>query len=209
MTDAVRDAIEAADTDALRVLVAAEPALAVADLRSGPGGKNVFPPLHLVCDVVFRGRATEEQALAMADVLLEAGVDPDQSYTKSGDTYLIAAASLGAESVGLRLVEVGADVKRRGLFSATALHWALLMGLAGLTLALVEAGAELELHDAHYDCTPLQWALHGWSHGTSGRRDGIPAAVRVLVGQGARAPADALDQLSTEGDAVMRQALSR
>ena len=59
-----------------------------------------MPPLHFVCDAVFRRLVTQEQALAMANVLLEAGVDADRVYAESGDTFLIAAASLGAERVG-------------------------------------------------------------------------------------------------------------
>lgn len=114
MTDAVRLAIEAADADALETLVSADPARADAEVRFGDGGKNVVPPLHYVCDAVFRRLATQDEALALAQVLLDAGVDPERSYAKSGDTFLIAAASLGAESVGERLVELGVDVTPRG-----------------------------------------------------------------------------------------------
>lgn len=85
-------------------------------------------PLHYVCDLVFRGLVGQEQALELADVLLAAGVDVDLAYARSADTFLIAAASLGAEDVASRLVERGADVTRRGLFGAPALHWAALMG---------------------------------------------------------------------------------
>jgi hypothetical protein len=208
MTDEIRIAIEAADVAALKSRVSADPALAEADVRWGPDDKNVVPPLHFVCDAVFRGLATQDQALAMAEVLLDAGVDPERSYAKSGDTFLIAAASLGAERVGQRLVELGVDVRRRGLFGATALHWAAIMGLDRLSRALVEAGAELELADSRYDCTPLQWALHGWQHGTSGDRDGIPRVVRVLVHHGAEVPTRALDSLDDPADRPMREALS-
>jgi hypothetical protein len=160
-----------------------------------------------VCEVVFRGLVDQQQALALADVLLAAGVDVDQDYARSGDSFLIAAASLGAEDVGLRLVERGADVTRRGLFGATALHWAALMGLERLTPALVAAGAALELADARHDCTPLQWGLYAWGEGAAVRREGIPAAVRALVERGARVPAGALEGLAAPGDAPLRAAL--
>ena len=208
MTDAIRIAIEAADVDGLRAQVVRDPALADADVTWGEGGKNVVPPLHFVCDAVFRGLATQDQALAMADVLLNAGVDPERPYAKSGDSFLIAAASLGAESVGLRLVEDGVDITRRGLFGATALHWAAMMGLDRLSRALVECGAELELVDTRYDCTPLQWALHGWQQGTGGQRDRIPRVVSLLVSRGARVPEDVLDSLTDGSDEEVRQALS-
>ncbi|MEM7306579.1 MAG: hypothetical protein AAF682_07910 [Planctomycetota bacterium] len=208
MTEAIRASIESADADALRSLVEADPRLADADVAWGEGGKNVVPPLHFVCDAVFRGLADQEQALAMADVLLAAGVDPARAYAKSGDTFLIAAASLGAQSVGLRLVARGVDVGARGLFGATALHWSAIMGLDRLAGALLAAGAELELLDEQYDCTPLQWALHGWSEGTNGDRDGIPRVARVLVGAGARVPAGAVDGLTGAADAALRDALA-
>jgi len=204
---AIRSAIEAADADALETLVAAEPALADADIRFGENDKNVVPPLHYVCDVVFRKLVTQEQGLALADVLLEAGVDPERAYAKSGDTFLIAAASLGAERVGERLVDRGADVTPRGLFGATALHWSAIMGLDGLARELIRAGAELELADDEYDCTPLQWALHGWTAGTNGRREGLPLVAGVLVEAGARVPQDAAAELAKESDGPMRAAL--
>lgn len=208
MTDSIRIAIEAADVDALRRLVAGDRALADADVVWGDGGKNAVPPLHFVCDAVFRKLATQEQALAMANVLLEAGVDPERAYAKSGDTFLIAAASLGAEDVGLRLVDLGVSVNGRGLFNATALHWTAIMGLDRLALALANIGADLEAVDTQYHCTPLQWALHGWSNGTSGNCDRIPQVVAVLVEHGARIPQDALESLENDADAPMRAALS-
>lgn len=208
MASEIRDAIEAADATALRALLAAEPRLADADVRFGENDKHAVPPLHYVCDVVFRGLATQEQALAMADVLLEAGVDPARSYAKSGDTFLIAAASLGAEGVGLRLVERGVAVTPRGLFGAVALHWAALMGLERLARALLDAGAELEPVDSRYDRTPLQWALHAWNEGTSGRREGLPPVASLFVERGARVPASALAALTKDSDAPMRAALS-
>ena len=205
----MRDAIDTADVDTLSALVAADPALADADIAFGPNGKNVVPPLHYVCDVVFRRLVTGEQALAMANVLLDAGVDPDRAYAKSGDTFLIAAASLGAELVGLRLVEAGADVTRRGLFGATALHWCAIMGLERLGAALAaHSGAELELRDTQYDCTPLEWALHGWIEGTNGYKEGIPGTTRALVERGAVVPPRALENLAAEADVPMRQALA-
>jgi hypothetical protein len=208
MTDAIRTAIEAGDVEGLRALVAADASLAVADVTWGEDKKIVLPPLHLVCDAVFRGLLTQERALALTNVLLGSGVDPEQAYAKSGDTYLIAAASLGAESVGLRLVEAGADVTKRGLFGATALHWAAYCGLEHLTRALVKAGGALELVDERYDCTPLQWVLHGWTTGSGGGRDGLARAARALVELGARVPASELERLGKDTDAPLREALS-
>jgi len=207
MTEVIRQSIEAADAEALRRHVSSSPSLADEDVSWGDGGKNVVPPLHFVCDAVFRGLATQDQALAMADVLLDAGVSPDRVYARSGDTFLIAAASLGAEKVGQRLVQRGADVTRRGLFGATALHWAAIMGLDHLSDALLEAGAEFEVRDSQYNCTPVEWALHGWTEGTKGSRDRIPRVARLLVERGARVPTNAAERLAKDADREMRRAL--
>ena len=87
MNEPVRKAIEAADVEALRTLVELDPDRADADVTCGPDDQDRVPPLHFVCDVVFRKLATDEQGLALADALLEAGVDPDRAYAKSGDTF--------------------------------------------------------------------------------------------------------------------------
>ena len=206
--DAVRLAIEAADAASLRELIRADPARADADVHWGEGGKNVVPPLHYVCDAVFRGQATQAQALELANVLLEAGVDPERAYAKSGDTFLISAASLGAQSVALRLVELGVDVGKRGLFGATALHWAANLGLDRLALALLERGADLELGDAHYGGSPLQWALHGWTDRADGDREGLLRVVRLLVERGAQVSTDPTTVRARESDERMRDALA-
>ena len=200
MTGTIRKAIESSDSTALHALVTSDPQLADADVVFGEDGKNRVPPLHYVCDVVFRKLATQDEGLAMANVLLEAGVDVDRHYAKSGDTFLIAAASLGAERVGLRLVELGADVTRRGLFGATALHWAAFMGLDELAAPLVEARSEIELRDTRYDRTPLQWALYGWTDGPIGRRAGIPSVLRTLVQRGAQVAPDVIDRFVSAAD---------
>ena len=204
MTDALRTAIHTGDADALEALVAAHPDLVHADVDFGDGSGNSAPPLHLVCDAVFRELVSDEQAVALADVLLDAGVDLEHAFAKSGDSYLISAASLGVEGVGARLVERGADVSRRGLFRATALHWSAFMGLDHLASLLIEAGSELELRDERYECTPLEWALYAWSSGTNGRREGIPRVAAVLVKAGARVPAEALEGEDDAMRAVLR-----
>jgi ankyrin repeat protein len=183
MTDqSARDAIESGSLEQLRALLDADPSLARRNIEWGPNNKNVVPPLHYCCDVVFRKLATQEQAASMADALIEAGADIHESYAKSGDTFLISAASLGAELIGLRLVELGADVHAQGLFGATALHWSAFMGLPRLVAALVEAGAPTDLPDKNYGSTPLGWAQHAWAEGCNGYHDQVPACAMRLGG---------------------------
>lgn len=178
----VRDQIEEGNAEGLRKLFDADPELARENIEWGPNNKNVVPPLHYCCDMVFQKRCSQEQALALADVLIECGADIHESYAKSGDTFLISAASLGAELIGLRLVELGADVHARGLFGATALHWSAFMGLPRLAAALIEAGAPTDLADANYGSTPLGWAQHAWKEGSNGYKEHIPACAKLLGG---------------------------
>ena len=209
MTAPIKQAIDAADANALQARITADPTLVNQPVRFGENNKNVVPPLHYICDVVFRGDATPEQSLAMARVLLKAGVDVNEGYATTGDTYLITAASLGAEAVGLLVLEHGADVSAQGLFGASALHWAAFMGLDQLAEELLKHGANLELCDNEYDCSPLQWALYAWTNGSNGRRDGIPRVAAILVTHGATVPQDALAKLTGDADEVMRDALRR
>ena len=207
MNASVRAAIEEGDAPALRALLASDAQLAEVEVTWDDNQVNQAPPLHFVCDARFRGLVSDDVALELANALLSAGADPTRAYAKSGDTFLIAAASLGAESVGLRLVELGVDVQATGLFGATALHWSAFMGLDALARALLEAGSQLELVDTQYDCTPLQWALYAWTNGTNGRREGVPRAARVLVEADARLPDGVADKLSQPTDVEMRAAL--
>lgn len=195
-SEPIRRAIEAADTAALGRLISEDAELVGAHVIWGPDGKNSVPPLHFVCDAVFRKLATQAEALAMANVLLDAGVDPNLSYAKSGDTFLIAASSLGAEDVGLRLVELGADPKAKGLFRATALHWCAMMGLPRLAHAVIDAGAQQNVPDKTYGATPLEWAQHAWTGSTNGNREQIPAVARILVAAGVTPGADMTEMLA-------------
>ena len=201
--DPVRAAIEAGDAVQLAARVAEAPDRATSDLAwydPKPDKTYRVPPLHYVCHVVFDKQVTPERALAMAKVLLNAGEDPGRVFAEtSGDTFLISAASLGVEDVGLELVARGATVDLRGTFGATALHWCAFMGLPRLAAACLDAGANIELRDKQNESTPLQWAVYAWSNGTNGNRAAIPATVRVLVERGAEADEKAHALFDLEG----------
>ena len=184
---AMRAAIDAADARAVRALLDQDPALAEADVELPDGSGNRVPALHYVGGSVFDGRIAEAEGPPLAQVLLDAGVDPNRAYAKSGDTYLIAAASLGAEGVGLLLLDAEADPEPRGLFGATALHWAAHQGLTRLVARLAERGDDiLDLPDREYGATPLGWAVHSWSEGRARHRDRLPEVARTLLAAGAR-----------------------
>ena len=106
----------------------------------------------------------------------------------------MGAASLGAEDVGLRLVDAGAAVGIHGLFDETPLHWAATMGLPRLVRRLIEAGADVNAEDRKYQSSPLGWALHGWLETPAGKPRGRhDEVVRHLVAAGAQVKGEVLE----------------
>ena len=189
----MRTIIQAGDVPGLRAELDRDPAMASREVRFGPENQHSVPPLHLVCDAVFERRIDGATALEMAELLLGAGVDPNLAFAKSGDTFLISAASLGAESVGLCLLDAGAKVEARGLFGATALHWAAMMGLGEFVVALVDRASPMDQKADRYQCTPLDWALNAWSQAGSDRLV-LGRVVRALVSAGSPVSAEAIEQ---------------
>ncbi|QDV09150.1 Ankyrin repeats (3 copies) [Planctomycetes bacterium Poly30] len=182
MTNELKTIIEQGDVAHLKSTLESSPELGRAPITFGPQNQHSVPPLHYVCDVLFRKLVNQEQALSMGDALIDSGVDIHEVYARSGDTFLIAAASLGAESLGVRLVELGADVHARGLFGATALHWSALMGQPKLANALLRAGAPTDVTDRNYGATPLGWAQHAFREGNMGPAEGLRAVAALLGG---------------------------
>ena len=206
----MKEILDRADVAGLRELLAREPDQAHDHIVWGPNGKNVVPPLHYVCDVVFKGRTDQATAREIGALFLEAGVDPNLDYAKSGDTFLIAAASLGAEDLGLLLMDVGADIHARGLFGAGALHWSANGGLAKLVERLLAEGADLHRPDDEYGATPLGWALHSWLEGQGSKLARIVDVIRLFRERGAEIPdwgQKGLERLEGPEHEAVREAL--
>ena len=87
---------------------------------------------------------------------------------------------MGAEDVGLRLLDAGAKPELRGLFGETALHWAALLGEDRLAERLI-AGSDVNLKDEKYHSPPLGWAIHGWSNPPAGSQGRQRQVVVLLV----------------------------
>ncbi len=85
--------------------------------------------------MLFEGTLQRGKELPLVEALIQARADlnfqRDREDGKKSDSPLIGAASLGAEEVGLRLLDAGAKPQLRGLFGETALHWAALLGESG------------------------------------------------------------------------------
>lgn len=194
-------AIEAGDAARVRRAIAEDAGAALRPIPFSDGSGNAVSPLHHACDAVFRGTLADARALDVARVLLDAGVDPDHRDRPGGDPYLVTAASLGAERVGLALLEAGADPAGVGARGETALHWAAYTGLVGLVEAIARTrGAPVAARDTAYRCTPLEWALHAWDEGSKGRREALPAVARALLAAGAEATDRARALAAAGGD---------
>jgi ankyrin repeat protein len=209
----VKEAIETSDAGALRRLLADAPVLANELIRWGEGCRIATHPLHYISDMLFEGTLQRGRELALVQALLDAGADVD--FQKSGDqpkrpgygeTPLIGAASLGAEDVGLRLMEAGARPELRGQFGETALHWAALLGEDRLSERLIP-GSDVNLQDERYMSTPLGWAIHGWSGPPAGNHGHQREVVLLLVGAGARVEPEWLESEKVRADADVLAAL--
>jgi len=211
----VKTAIQTGDAVTLRRLLAERHANADELVRWGPNCNITTHPLHFVSDMLFNGALRAGQELPLINALIEAGanvdfqkparVSPRDGY---GETPLIGAASLGAEEVGLRLVDAGARPELRGIIGETALHWAAIMGADRLVHRLIQRGAPLEVRDEKYQATPLGWAVHGGTDAPAGAKRGRHCeVVLLLVAAGATVEAAWLKDEKVRADTAMLAAL--
>ena len=204
----LKSAIQTGDTVALRRLLSESPARANELIRWGKDCRITTHPLHFVSDMLFDGRLPPGRELPLVDALIAAGADVNFQKPE-GETALIGAASLGAEEVGLRLLENGARPDTLGIFGETALHWAAIMGADRLARRLIDQGAPVDGKDRKYSSTPLGWALHGWRSPGAGTKPGRHYEVaELLVRAGARVEAEWLTDGQVRGDTRMLRALT-
>ena len=199
----VKTAIRNGDVDALQRLLREDSSRANALVH---WGKCQTHPLHYVSDMLFEGTLQRGKELALIDALIQAGADLNFERDGKPETPLIGAASLGAEEVGLRLLEAGARPDVRGLFGETALHWAALLGEDRLAGRLI-VGADLNLKDEKYKSPPLGWAIHGWSDPPAGNHGRQREVVLLLVAAGARVEPDWLESEKVRANQAMFAAL--
>jgi len=180
----VKTAIETGDATVLRRLLAEVPARADELIRWGKDCRIATHPLHYISDMLFENTLQKGKELPLLEALIQAGADVDFQRNGEGDTPLIGAASLGAEEVGLRLLDAGAKPWLRGLFGETALHWAALLGEDRLAERLIE-NVDPNLKDKKYKSSSLGWAVHGWCNPPAGNHGRQLEVVRLLVAAGA------------------------
>ena len=143
-------------------------------------------PLHRICDGVFSGKYTDEEAVKMATIFLEHGANINgNGLIEKQDTPLTAAASLHADQVAILYIEKGANIDHAGCHGGTALHWAAWCGRDKVVSRLVQEKAEINKRCIDFKATPLFWAVHGLkSDATNNLRDYLEC-VKILIQSGA------------------------
>jgi ankyrin repeat protein len=143
-------------------------------------------PLHRICDRVFSGKYTDEEAVEMAKIFLEYGADINGGeLIEKKDTPLLAAASLHADRVAIFYIDKGAEINHPGCHGGTALHWAAWCGRPRVVERLLKTDAELNKLCIDFKSTPLFWAVHGLKAGDKKDIDGHLECVRLLLHVGA------------------------
>jgi hypothetical protein len=207
----VKTAIQNGDVGVLRELLAEDRSRANELIRWGGIKPCLTHPLHFVSDMLFGGKLAKGKEIPLADALIEAGADVDfhrdREDSKKSETPLIGAASLGAEDLGIRLLDTGARPELRGLFGETALHWAAMLGEDRLTARLIE-GSDLNLKDEQYQSPPLGWAIHGRFNPPAGNHGKQHEVAALLVRAGAIVETEWLASEEVRTDATMLTILS-
>jgi uncharacterized protein len=143
-------------------------------------------PLHRICDRVFSGIITDEEAVKIARLFLKHGaaINGDGLIEKK-DTPLVAASSLHADKLAMLYIENGADIHHGGCHGGTALHWAAWTGRPALVKTLVEKGSEINRRCIDFKSTPLFWAVHGLKNGGYDNMSVCVESVETLLNAGA------------------------
>jgi ankyrin repeat protein len=175
--------IEHGDVDGLRRALEADPELANQTIHWYLNQDNESDPLHYVSDCVSHGWLRNGTEGQIAALLLAFGAQLNGNPGR--ESPLIAAASLGAESVSRVLIEAGADVEKTSVHASRALHWAAWMGASTTVDLLISRKAQIEVKDSEFAATPLFWAVHGYGpNGARTKMDQVGAA-RMLINAGA------------------------
>lgn len=192
-----RKMIQNGDLAGLIGALASNPELVNQGVKWYLNQQNESDPLHYVCDCVFNDWLDETVAAEIVSLLIENGALIEG--TEGKESPLIAATSLGCESVAKLLINSAANLEATGVFGARPLHWAASMGLSSTVELLIHKGAELEEKCMEFAATPLYWAVFSFgSHGPNRKRDPIESA-KVLLDAGAN-----LDTTNNQGVSALK-----
>jgi hypothetical protein len=205
----IKSAIESADIESLKRLLAEDPSRADALITWGDQSQIHTHPLHYISDLLFEGKLEKGKELPLVHALIRAGADLNFQRDGKGDTPLIGAASLGAQDVGIALIHAGANPAILGIFAETALHWAALLGEDRLASQLIAVSNPhlLNLEDGEYKSPPLGWAIHGRQNPPKGNQGKQCEVAALLVNAGAIVEPARLESAAVLSDPPMLAAL--
>jgi uncharacterized protein len=177
--------IKTVNYDGLRKALSENPSLANQGIPLGDN-PTLAHPLHRLCDGVYHGVYSDEQAVEMARIFLAHGAHVDgDPFRDQKDTPIVAASSLHADAVALLYIERGANIHHSGCHGGTALHWAAWCGRDKVVKRLLEVNAEINRRCVDFKSTPLFWGVHGYvSCGRKNSRNYLEC-IRLLVQAGA------------------------
>ena len=182
----IKELILTRDYAGLEKSLSENPALANEGIPYDEINTSEAHPLHRLCDGVFSGYYTDEEAVEMAKIFLANGAAVNgKSLIPNKDSPLVAAASLHADKVGMLYMDNGADIHHGGCHGGTALHWAAWCGRPQLVERLIEAGAEINRICTDFKATPLFWAVHGLKNGGNKDSKKYVEVVDLLMRAGA------------------------
>jgi hypothetical protein len=148
------------DYEGIRKALSENPKLAHEGLPCDEKTLKKGHPLHRLCDFVFSGKLTDEEAVKIAELYLAFGAEVNgYELILKKDTPLLAASSLHADRVALLYIEHHANIHHQGCHGATALHWAAWCGRDKLVKRLIEKGADINSRCIDFQSTPLFWAV--------------------------------------------------
>jgi uncharacterized protein len=169
-------------------------------------------PLHRICDLVFSGKLTDEEAVKMAEIFLAFGANVNGYQMKiKKDTPLIAASSLYADKVAILYIRHKADIHHQGTHGGTALHWAAWCGRNSVVKRLIQEGADINKKCIDFQATPLFWAVKSYKEENNIHHQ--PECIRLLIEAGAdknipNADGNTIYSMITGEDAVFKKIIS-
>jgi hypothetical protein len=105
------------------------------------------------------------------------------------DRRMVAHAARNNDTSAVRLMlECGWPVDARGQHQGTPLHWAAFHGNDEMAQAILRLGPPLEVTDADFHGTPLDWVIHGSEHGWDRKSGNHAATAEALLKAGAKVP---------------------
>lgn len=186
MEHSIKNLVDTKDYKGLKKTLSQNPELANEGIPYDSVNTTKAHPLHRLCDGVFSGTYSDEEAVEMAKIFLDYGANINgNELIEKKDTPLVAASSLHADKVAVFYIDQGAIINHPGCHGGTALHWAAWCGRPQVVEKLVKTDAEVNKKCIDFQATPLFWAIHGFKNCGSQNLQSYTQCVSTLLEAGA------------------------